>query len=435
MAQWIKPQLTMDGEQRFEVMMLADKYGNLVGGANPSGTAVDAFGRARTSSPFTLFDSFHRYRDNGKITMQTAGAGAATHNANAGLIECSVGTASGDFVKRESSRVFAYQPGKSLQILQTFVFAAPKENLRQRFGYFGTQNGFFLEQDGTSIYLVRRSSSTGSVVETRIPQAEWNMDPLDGTGISKYTLDLTKAHILFTDIEWLGVGSVRMGFVIDGQLIPVHTFHHANSVETTYMSTACLPVRAEIENTGTTASSSVMKVICTSVISEGGYELRGKPLSFGMPITAPKDLPTAGTFTPIISIRLKDTNFDAIVIPTFVDFFAISNNTRYRYKIVVGGTLTGASWTSAGTESSVEYDTTATAISGGTDVYMGYVNIAAGQGGATVDLVSDKGNLFKYQLERNSFLASDKGVVFSLVATGAANGDDAIGAIGWEEVT
>ena len=51
----------------FETVMLADRYGNVIGGANPSGMAVDAFGRARISSPLTLFDSFHRFQDNGKI--------------------------------------------------------------------------------------------------------------------------------------------------------------------------------------------------------------------------------------------------------------------------------------------------------------------------------------------------------------------------------
>ena len=435
MAQWIVPQLAMDGEQRFEVMMLADRYGNLVGGANPSGTAVDAFGRARVSNPYTLFDSFHRYRDNGKITTSTAGSGAATHNANAGLIECTVGTASGDFVKRESARVFAYQPGKSLQILQTFVMNPAKENLRQRYGYFGASNGMFLELDGTTVNLVKRSTSSGSLTETRIAQADWNIDKMDGTGISGITLDLTKAHILFTDIEWLGVGSVRMGFIIDGNMIPVHTFHHANIIQSTYITTACLPVRAEIENTGITASASTLKIICSSVISEGGYELRGKPLCVGIPLSTPKDIPTAGTFTPIISIRLKDANSDAIVLPRSADFLGTSNNTRYRYKIVVGGTLTGASWVSAGTNSSIEYDITATAISGGTDIHTGYVNVSAGAGGANVDLVDGGDGTFKYQLERNSFLSSDRGIVFSLVATGATNGDDAIGSIGWEEIT
>jgi hypothetical protein len=130
---------------------------------------------------------------------------------------------------------------------------------------------------------------------------------------------------------------------------------------------------------------------------------------------------------------LKDARPDAIVIPTVADFFGVSNNTRYRYKVVIGGALTAANWQSAGTDSSVEYDISATAITGGNDVTMGYVNIAAGAGGNTIELRND--DLFKYQLERNSFASSDKGFIYTLAATGATNGDDAIGAIGWEEIT
>jgi len=55
----------------FEAFMLADPYGNLVGPANPSGVAVDAFGRARMSVPMTLFDSSHRYKDNGLWNTRT----------------------------------------------------------------------------------------------------------------------------------------------------------------------------------------------------------------------------------------------------------------------------------------------------------------------------------------------------------------------------
>jgi len=66
----------------FEAVMLADPYGNLVGPANPSGVAVDAFGRARMSVPMTLFDSSHRYRDNGLWnTSNTAGTTYA-HSVN-----------------------------------------------------------------------------------------------------------------------------------------------------------------------------------------------------------------------------------------------------------------------------------------------------------------------------------------------------------------
>lgn len=419
----------------YEVNMNADIYGNPIDGSNPTGMAVDAFGRARSAQPFTLFDSSHRYRDNGRINQSNSATGAvSTHNLNAGLIECTLDTTSGSFLYRESSRVFAYQPGKSLQVLQTYVMSPHKTNLRQRYGYFSDNNGIFLEQDDNGICWVERSTSTGVLAETRVYQDDWLYDKLDGNGPSRLTLDLTKAQIQFIDIEWLGLGSVRCGFIINGKLIHCHSFHHANIIQSTYMATACLPVRAEIENVGTTASNSTLKIVCASVISEGGYELRGRSRSIGMPITTPKDLPTAGTFVPIISIRLKDTQSDAIVIPTDVEFFGVSNNTRYRYKIVAGGTLTGASWADVNTaESSVEYDIAATAITGGRDLQMGYVNIAAGAGGTTINLAGE--SLFAYQLERNSFAANNKGVIFSLVATGAANGDDALGSITFQEIT
>jgi hypothetical protein len=245
MAQFRKDthQYLNDGKTIFETVMLADQYGNLVGAANPTGMAVDAFGRARVSSPFTLFDSQHRYQDNGRINQANSVSGATVaHNANAGLIECTLDTTSGSFIYRESSRVFPYQPGKSIQILQTYVMNPAKTNLRQRYGYFNTENGIFLELDGTTLSWVERSKSSGSVTETKVAQANWNIDPMDGTGPSRLTLDMTKAQIQFIDIEWLGLGTVRCGFVINGQFIHVHSFQHANIITATYMTTACLPV-------------------------------------------------------------------------------------------------------------------------------------------------------------------------------------------------
>lgn len=435
MAQFRKDtyQYLNDSKTLFEVVMLADQYGDIIGPANPSGMSVDAFGRARSSNPITLFESFHRFQDNGKFNTANTTGGTFVFNANNAFMENSVSSTTGAEVKRETSRVFAYQPGKSLQILTTFCMNTPKTGLRQRIGYFGDQNGVFLEQDNSTISFVKRSYITGSVVDTKISKENWNIDKLDGFGPSQLTLDLTKAQILFIDIEWLGVGSVRMGFVIDGKLIHCHSFHHANLITGTYMTTACLPIRNEITNTGGMTGTATFREICSTVISEGGFDIRGRSRSFGIPITTPKDLPSAGVFYPLISIRLKDSRSDGIVIPTSAEFFGVSNNTRYRYKVVVGPTLTGASWQSYSADSSVEYDISATAMSGGIDATMGYLNISAGAGGNTTELKSS--DIFKFQLERNNFLGSNKGFVFTLAAAGAAAGDDAIGALTWEEIT
>lgn len=422
-----------DGKTIHEVLLLGNRL-------TSSGTATDAFGRLRVSNPLTLFDSFHRYQINDKFSTSTSGTANTEYQVNQSVVDMNVGTASGDKCYRESKRVFAYQPGKSLLIMSTFVMNTQKTNLRQRVGYFNSQNGIFFENNGTGNYLVLRSYVSGSVVETRIAQADWNIDKFDGTGQSNQTghtdrgnLDITKANIFWIDVEWLGVGDVRCGFVVDGLMVPAHIFHNDNLSTTTYMTTAILPVRYELENTGITASASKMKQICSTVVSEGGYTLEGKARSISIPITSPKDLPTAGTFTPVISIRLKDSFKDALAILKDVEFFGVTNNTSYRYKIIIGGTLTGASWVSAGTDSPIEYDITASAVSGGRDAQVGYVNVSAGAGGATVNLGRE--TLFAYQLERDPFAASDNGIIITLAGTGATNGNDAVGAMTWEEIT
>jgi hypothetical protein len=417
-----------DNKTLFEVVMIADQYGNLVGPSNPSGMAVDAFGRARSAQPITLFDSFNRYQVNGGFVTSNTATGNTTYDTNTSTVSLNIDTASGAKVVRETNKVFAYQPGKSLQILSTFVMDEAKAGLRQRVGYFNSENGVFLEQANTNVRFVVRSNITGTPNDTTVLQENWNIDPLDGTGPSKITLDLTKAQIFFTDIEWLGVGSVRCGFVINGRLIHCHTFHHANIEDSVYMTTACLPVRYEIENTAETDSASTLNQICSSVISEGGYELRGRPRTIGS--SSLFDLPTSGTFYPVTSIRLKSTRMDGIVIPKNISLLGVGNNTRLHWKIVQDATITGGSWTSVGSDSAVEYNAnTSATMSGGIDLVQGYVGIN-NQSNETITLDS---GLFKFQLERNAL--ANTVTTFTLAVSGAANGDDCLGAIMWEEIT
>jgi hypothetical protein len=418
----------------FEVVMIADQYGNRVGPANPSGMAVDAFGRARVANPYTLFDSFHRYQDNGKNNTANSATGSTfSHLPNESAILCSITNTANSYVYRESSRVFAYQPGKSLQVLKTFVLAPAQAGLRQRIGYFSTQNGLYLEQEDSNIYFVRRSYTTGTVINTRVAKANWNMDPLDGTGPSKLTLDLSVAQILFIDMEWLGVGSCRMGFVINGQLIHCHTFHYANqaNANSTYMTTACLPLRSEIENYNSMANTANLKLICSTVISEGGYQVRGRPRTAGREPNTILTMATAGTYYAVAAIRLKSDRADGVVVPRNITLLGIGgNNARMRYKIISGATVTDGAWVSAGTDSSVQYNVTANTFTGGTDLLSGYVVVNA-QATTPVDVGGE--DVFRYQLERNSFTGAN--TVFLLAVATAGNGDTCIGGIDWEEIS
>lgn len=393
------------------------------------GTGSDAFGRLRTSTPFTLFDSSHRYKDNGLWTTSTGVSATTAFDANAGLVTLNTTTASGSSIVRETTKCFSYQPGKSLLVMSTFVLNAAKTNLRQRVGYYGASNGFFLEQNGTTVSFVERSSVTGALVDTKVAQADWNVDKMDGTGPSGFTLDLTKAQILWMDVEWLGVGTVRVGFIVNGQFVHCHSFHHANLITSTYITTASLPLRYEITNTNTTASSSTLKQICSTVLSEGGYELRGSQQAIGTTITAPYTLTTAGTFYPVISLRLKATALDAIVILTALSMLGVSS-TNYLWRVVATATTTGGTWVSAGTNSSVEYNLTGTATTGGRILAQGYFS-SSNQSAAPIDILKEA--LFSFQLERDGL--TNTPYELSLVLTAAGGASTVHASMDWEEIS
>jgi hypothetical protein len=394
---------------------------------------IDAFGRLRTSTPFTLFDSSHRFDDNELWSTATATGGTATFNSAQGLVDLAVTAASGSEVVRETTKVFSYQPGKSLLVLSTFVMSTAKANLRQRIGYYGVNNGYYLEQNGTTVSFVERSFVTGAVVNTPVAQASWNVDKMDGSGPSGITLDLTKSQILFMDLEWLGVGTVRIGFVVDGNFYVCHKFHHANIIATTYITTASLPLRYEITNTGATSGVSTLKQICSTVLSEGGYQLNGLQQAIGIPVTTPRNLPVAGTFYPIVSIRLKTSpdRLDGIVICTAISVIATSA-ANYNWQVVASGTTTGGTWVSAGAGASVDYNITGTSFTGGRILASGFFSVS-NQGSTQVDILKEA--LFKTQLERNGLTSTPFELTIVVASDAGGGGGNVLASMDWEEIS
>ena len=378
--------------------------------------STDAFGRLRVSEPYTLFDSKARYYDHNEFSNVNTTGGTVVYDANSSTFELNVTAANGSSVIRETKRVFPYQPGKSLLILATFCMNTPRTNLRQRVGYFTTNNGIYFENDGTYNYLVIRSYSSGALVEDRVRQDAWD-NPFAG-------LNVDRTQIFWTDVEWLGVGSVRCGFVVNGAYVLCHTFHHANVAgnTTTYMTTATLPVRYEITNTAGTTGASMMRQICATVISEGGYNAFTYSETAGRG-TSVLRLTTAGTYYPIVSIRLDSTRLDSIVLPRQVDVLSPTVN-YYRWKLMLNPTLTDANWAGTSTSGTVEYDTAATAISGGTELQAGYVS--------SRELSELGADAFAFQLGRTLAGVSD---IVTLAMAATSNNADVLAQIGWQEIT
>jgi hypothetical protein len=390
-----------------------------------SATSLDAFGRLRIAQPYTLFDSQNRYQKDPQFSEELVTGGTATYVANESSVDLNVTTSSGSKAVRQSFRSFPYQPGKSLMVLATFVMNEGKENLRQRVGYFNADNGVFFQVNGTTKSFVLRTNTSGTPSDVRtVNQANWNGDKLDGTGASGIVLDTTKAQILYMDFEWLGVGSVRCGFVIGGKFYVCHTFNNANEIDKVYMTTAILPVRYEIENTAATASASTMTQICSSVISEGGYDQKAIP-QWARRTTVLTGVTT--TFVPIVSIRLKSTSLGAVVIPSVFHAIPIGSTLDYEVVLIKNPTLTGASFTSNSTN--VELDVTATALTGGSIVDLDYVS-GSNQGSGVVSEGSD----YNFDLQLGVSLSGTSDI-YTLAARTISGSDDIIGSMSYFDLT
>jgi hypothetical protein len=380
-----------------------------------------------------LFDSQNRYAADNQFEVSTTGTGTSSFLSNEATVQLEVTGAGVGSVIRQTYRSFPYQPGKGLLILTTFVMdSSTSANLTQQVGYYNTQNGVFFKRTGSTNSFVLRSNSTptpGTPSDTRIVnQSSWNGDKLDGTGDSGFTLDTTKAQILWMDFEWLGVGSVRCGFIIDGQYIVCHTFTNANEISSVYMTTAILPLRYEIVTT-TAAVAASMKTICCSVVSEGGFE----QTSIDHVARRTTVLGTIGTtFLPVVSIRLASGRTGAVVIPNRVQILPTTSQ-NYEIALVKNPTLTGATWASTvPSNSNVEFDVAATAMTGGTIAQTNFLasNTAGGTGGTSF------ANAYNFDLQLGATIAgvSDIYTVGIRTVSGATTGD-AVGSLSFFDLT
>lgn len=412
-----------------------------------SGGSVDVFNRIRVSDPLTISDSKFLYSDTGQLWLsKTNGVGASAAYVSTGnTIRLRVGTVSGEYTIRQTRQYHQYIPGKSQLIIATGVIGAPKSNVTQRMGYFDDNDGIFLEQTSSGIYIVKRTSTSGSPVDTRVLQSGqdgWNLDKLDGSGSkdnpSGIGLDLSKDIILVINFQWLGVGEVLVGCNIDGITHWCHKFTAANALVGVYMLTPNLPVRYEIRNTGIADSQTDLYQICSAIISEGGYEASG--FEHAVSNAAGSGITVGTTQTCILAIRLKSSFQSKAnrVTVHIVDYSTMAVGADYGIWIAQflssSTNITGGTWTSVEADSAVEYSTNVgTAFNGGHSIKRFFQSSNQGSfAGSIASQAINPAGARHLTLTQN--YDSTDSQVFAILATARTGAGTAWGALGWREV-
>jgi len=462
MAQYIKPQDVQDGEQRYEVVMLAaGKDGSVVEATNPlpvtggygnnnsllvslGGTNLDAFGRLRISEPHTLADYSHTYGEEVELLTASSGSGTKTLRANEASVRLTVGTGDGDFVVHQSRMHHHYMPGKSQLALMSFMFGNARANTVKRVGLFGEEDGVYFQQAGNgTLQFVKRTSISGSVVdETPINQANWNVDKCDGTGASGFDLEITATQLFFCDYQWLGVGRLRVGFVHNGEFIVAHEFTHSNTLSTVYWRNPNLPIRCEIRNIGTAVGTAFMDQVCSTVMSEGGYIESGVNFSnYAENILLSKGSPAAAKC--LMAIRLTDTyqSLPNRSVVRLTDMNILSDGASIVFelwRLPGDANITGGSWVAANSSSVVEYNITAGTsfnTTGGELFASGFVaaNNPSGKQASGGNSIADPIKAKRAYISQN--ITSTESNVFALVARNLSTTADtnAFASMQWRE--
>jgi len=273
------------------------------------GPDKDAFYRLRTSTPrsvfegSTIYDANTAYFDNDV----TAGASITGPGTDASMVlTVNAGSTLNAYAARQSHFYAHYQPGKSFLAYFSFTFGAPVVGLVKRVGWYDVDNnnanvplnGILLEQSATGLsWSVYKGDGTAQ----NVAQSSWNVDPLNGAGASGLTLDAQNNLLAFIDLEWLGVGRVRVGFFVNGVPVVCHAFTNAQFT-VPYVNNPLFPIRYEIRRVvGTPTLVGSFRAICCAMISEAGFDAIGTVRS----LISPTILVSQSAQDSILSIRLQ----------------------------------------------------------------------------------------------------------------------------------
>jgi hypothetical protein len=409
-----------------------------------SPTNIDAFGRLRVSEPFTLGDYTHAYGEETELLTKTSGTNSSiSFNILKAQAQLQIGTGASDFTIHQSRMYHHYMPGKSQVSLQSFNFSGVRSGTNKRIGLFDDRNGIYLMQSGDgSLNFVLRSNVSGTVNDDIIPQSSWNTDTCNGSGFSQFNLNPTKTQLFWADFEWLGVGTVRVGFVHQGKFITAHQFYNSNIKDSVYLSNPNLPVRCEVRNYSNTVGVDYMQQICATVFSEGGYNEAG--VDFAARTTGVRNI-TAGSTLPVIAIRLKtgfygQPNRSVVRLGTSQLYSKDQIASFEFWRLPSGASLIGGSWVSADDTSVVEYNITATGynLTGANMFNAGFIPVNAVGVGNTAGVST---NLASISSAKRGYISqnidsTDSNIFAVLIkntASGPGNTTDTLASLQWRE--
>jgi len=369
----------------------ADLIGS--GPGNGVSSSVDSKGRLKVQTQQTVFfNTFQFGKETDVWDESTTLGGAAVWDTSLSQVAMSVTSTAGSKVIRQTRNVQRYIPGRMSTISFAVRLQNPVTGVRRRLGMYDGNDGFFFEDCGTVdpvtgepqyACVVINSDGPSPTVE-RIYRKDWNGDKLDGNGPSKITAVPDAQQLVSIDYEWYGAGQVIFSWVINGLPRVIHIFNNGNRLKSPWARTPFFPIRLEIENFGGATGTHYMWQGSNSLLTEGSVEKLGIAENILTPLTG-INMSLSNTFYPIVSIRLKSTALQGIVLPTYFQA-STTDNTDIYYNLIRNATVNGTWVDHPDPNAFTQYNYTSTgAITDGFVLDSGMITANSGGGPIRID--------------------------------------------------
>lgn len=342
--------------------------------------------------------------------------GSVVFNPDQSTRTLQIGSGVSDVISSQTKQAFVYLSGNVHRFTNALL-----PNLQVgagcEFGIFDDKNGCFLrierEASGYKFYAVRRSNTTGTPVDYVVPQEDFNVDTLDGTGQSGVTIDVSKIQMWHVEFSWYGGGGIAYGCEIDRKIVHFHWEGAGNRLDEFIFGDPDLPCRFRLYNKQATAGNSQISLGGLFVGIDGSFfQRKGYRRSWLRPLL---NVSNGNTYV-LASLKPKPT-FKGKINRSYLqleEIFVFGTAVGYYY-LVLNGSLTNTNWIDVNTqESTVMYDQSATSLTGGIVLYAN--GLSSDKGGNQTNTVETKDPLTNYSDGSGSDVIS---IVF--VCTGNGN--------------
>lgn len=302
------------------------------------------------------------------LTISSTSNGGSVFQANS-MANISSGTNSSGQAFIKSRGALHYLSGHEAYVYFTSAFERSTDNSTQWAGLLNDTNGIGIGFNGTKFSTIVRNDG----VETITPRESFNLDILDGTGISGININTTQLNIFKISYGWLGAAPITFEICReDGVWFPFHKLNYPNLHDKPSIGHTSLPMKIEVKKIGADSTNLVVKSAswCMGTVGfarhsfqrEYQYSVKSKPIK-------------AGTMKPILSIKNKLTFFGEENTETAVLIFSglatrPSSKGLGRFLFLKNANLTNSNWVDRDPQNSfIQYDTESNSYTGGEEVF------------------------------------------------------------------